>query len=98
MSSAFFRRPTDESSSSESDDVESIEASQGDLENSVEGAVGGATTTTESVSSHESVSVGDGQEVPLADFRDVDQHRSLLLSALLEDFVKNRACEEMNKA
>ncbi|KAK5060134.1 hypothetical protein LTR84_010018 [Exophiala bonariae] len=98
MSSAFFRRPTDDSSSSDSDDAEPIDASQGELDHSAEVAIGPATTTTESISSHESVSVGEGQEVPLADFRNVEQHRSLLLSALLEDFVKNRACEEMNKA
>jgi translation initiation factor 2-alpha kinase 3 len=95
MSSAFFRRPTDESSSSDSDDVEPVEASQEEVENSI-GEVG--TATTESISSHESVSVGEGQEVPFPDFGNVDQHRSLLLSALLEDFVKNRACEEMNRA
>lgn len=99
MSSAFFRRPTDESSSSDSDDGEPIEASQGQLEDSIGATLGAAITTTESVSSHESVSVGgEGQEVPFADFGDIEQHRSLLLSALLEDFVKNRACEEMNKA
>ena len=98
MSSAFFRRPTD-SSSSDSDDAEPIAGPQGDYEDSAEVAIGAATTTTiESTSSHESVSIGDGQDVPFADFHDVDQHRSLLLSALLEDFVKNRACEEMNKA
>ncbi|KEF55448.1 PEK protein kinase [Exophiala aquamarina CBS 119918] len=98
MSSAFFRRPTDESSSSDSDDAEPAEDSQEELEISA-GEEVGPTITTESLSSHESVSVGgEGQEVPFADFHNIEQHRSLLLSALLEDFVKNRACEEMNKA
>lgn len=98
MGSAFFRRPTDESSSSDSDDAEPAEDSQDDLE-TLAGEEVGPTTTNESISSHESVSVGsEGQEVPFADFHNMEQHRSLLLSALLEDFVKNRACEEMNKA
>ncbi|KAL2397981.1 hypothetical protein ABEF95_016148 [Exophiala dermatitidis] len=97
MSSAFFRRPTDISSSSSSsaanstseDDDENLDnASRQRLEEVVE--EDGETATTESLISQNSVALEDGQNPTIG------QHRANLLSALLEDFARTRACEIMN--
>lgn len=99
MSSAFFRRPTDDSSSSSSSS-EAEESESGDnptrqSDNSVEGEV--HTLTTESLPSHESLSVGDDVEAVPTPVSSVDLHRTNLLSALLEDFAKTRASDYLNE-
>ncbi|RVX66842.1 hypothetical protein B0A52_09572 [Exophiala mesophila] len=94
MGSGFFRRPTDDSSSSDTDDSE---PDTGVGENGVSQEAA-ENFTTESISSNGSISTGDIQDGVSAGYGAVDQHRNMLLSALLEDFVRNRACEEMNKA
>ncbi|OAP64825.1 eukaryotic translation initiation factor 2-alpha kinase [Fonsecaea erecta] len=97
MSSAFFRRPTEGSSSSSSDGDSSGEddVPPHQLHESVEE---GQTIITESLSSHGTVSFGDEMDAPATSFPNIDQHRTNLLSALLEDFARNRACEIMNNA
>ncbi|OQU99134.1 Protein kinase domain-containing protein [Cladophialophora immunda] len=97
MSSAFFRRPTDGSSSSGSDSD-----SSGEDEippHQINESIGeGQTVITESLSSHGSVSFGEEMDALAGSLSNVDQHRTNLLSALLEDFARNRACEVMNNA
>ncbi|EXJ84768.1 PEK protein kinase [Capronia epimyces CBS 606.96] len=98
MSSTFFRRPTDASSGSSSADstLEEDSNSHQQLEDVVE--EGGETANTESLPSHGSVAVGDRQNPATSAFANVDHHRTNLLSALLEDFAKTKACEMMNSA
>ncbi|KIY01704.1 uncharacterized protein Z520_01842 [Fonsecaea multimorphosa CBS 102226] len=97
MSSAFFRRPTDGSSSSSSDSDSSGEDEI--PENQINESIGeGQTIITESLSSHGSVSFGDEMDVPAGSVSNIDRHRTNLISALLEDFARNRACEIMNNA
>jgi translation initiation factor 2-alpha kinase 3 len=96
MSSAFFRRPTDESSgsSSDSDVSEEDELHNLQTDNGIEGET--QTLTTESLPSHGSVSFGDDADAPAVS--NVDRHRTNLLSALLEDFARNRASDYLNEA
>ncbi|EXJ94173.1 PEK protein kinase [Capronia coronata CBS 617.96] len=99
MSSAFFRRPTDTSSSSGSADSPSAEEDNDSYQPLEEAAEDqGETATTESLASRGSEIVEDGQVSSSAAFANVDHHRTNLLSALLEDFAKTRACEMMNSA
>ncbi|KAJ9501351.1 hypothetical protein H2202_003145 [Exophiala xenobiotica] len=100
MSSAFFRRPGDGSSSSSSDTEdeasEDIEQGSQQIENDNEET--GDLGTTESISSHGSISLGDSHDASLSPFAGVDHHRTNLLNALLEDFARNRACEILKEA
>ena len=100
MSSAFFRRPGDGSSSSSSDTEdeasEDIEQGRQQVENDNDET--GDLGTTESISSHGSISLGDGPDASLGRFAAVDHHRTNLLNALLEDFARNRACEILKEA
>ncbi|KAL6248375.1 hypothetical protein RBB50_004630 [Rhinocladiella similis] len=106
MSSAFFRRPGDESSSSSSSssDVESAGSEEVEHVNQPLGSVDGETGdlgTTESFSSHGSISFADSSAAgscAATSFAGVDHHRTNLIDALLEDFARNRACEMMNRA
>lgn len=99
MSSAFFRRPGDGSSSSSSssdgEEPEEVGQSQGQEEID-EGEADIA--TTESLSSHGSLSLGEGIDPTVNALANIDQHRTNLLSALLEDFAHNKACDMMNQA
>ncbi|KIV87440.1 hypothetical protein PV11_02985 [Exophiala sideris] len=99
MSSAFFRRPGDDSSSissgSEPDASDDIQHSDGQHVDSIIDQQ--ETATTESLSSHGSISVGDAAD-PTLNITNVEHHRTNLLNALLEDFAKNRACEILNAA
>ncbi|KAI1619976.1 eukaryotic translation initiation factor 2-alpha kinase [Exophiala viscosa] len=99
MSSTFFRRPGDDSSSSSSgsepDVSNDIEHSDGQHVDSITEET--ETATTESLSSHGSISVGDTVD-PTLNVANVELHRANLLNALLEDFAKNRACEILNAA
>jgi eukaryotic translation initiation factor 2-alpha kinase 3 len=54
------------------------------------------TTTTESLPSHGSVSFSEDVEPTTNPMSTVDRHRTNLLSALLEEFAKTRACEFLN--
>ncbi len=96
MSSAFFRRPTDESSGSSSDgeDADEIDLTSHRTDDSVEGE--DQAVITESLPSQESISAGNEIDVPTVS--NVDHHRTNLLSALLEDFAKNRATDYLNEA
>ena len=96
MSSAFFRRPTDESSGSSSDNEGSdeIDLASHQPDNSTE--TENHTFSTESLPSREVVSVRDDVDAP--NVSHVDQHRTNLLSALLEDFARNRATDYLNEA
>ncbi|KAJ9639094.1 hypothetical protein H2204_004002 [Knufia peltigerae] len=105
MSSAFFRRPGDESSSPSSSEVESegsenIDHVSPPVENVDDET--GELGTTESFSSHGSISFGDSSAAggggPATSFAGVDHHRTNLIDALLEDFARTRACEMMNNA
>ncbi|KIW21039.1 hypothetical protein PV08_01618 [Exophiala spinifera] len=109
MSSAFFRRPGDESSSSSSSDVESAGSEEvGHVSQPLESVDGetGDLGTTESFSSHGSISFAESSAAGRGDrgrgaansFAGVDHHRTNLIDALLEDFARNRACEVMNNA
>lgn len=102
MSSTFFRRPTDSSSSSSSSSADSTsdedDNSHPQLEDGVEVDGQTETTTTESLASHGSSIVEEGANSATATSTYVDHHRSNLLSALLEDFAKTRACEMMSSA
>ncbi|EXJ75303.1 PEK protein kinase [Cladophialophora psammophila CBS 110553] len=97
MSSVFFRRPSDGSSSSSSEN-DSSEEDEHSTQQVHESVGEGPTSITESLSSHGSVSFGDEVDAPASSFSNVEQHRTNLLSALLEDFARNRACEIMNNA
>ncbi|ETN41932.1 uncharacterized protein HMPREF1541_03871 [Cyphellophora europaea CBS 101466] len=97
MSSAFFRRPGEDSSSSDSEssaeEVEIEEPStkdtEGDLNsNDIELA------TTESIPTDASVALPHTDED--RNVLDVDQHRNNMLTALLEDYYKNRATDLLN--
>lgn len=99
MSSAFFRRPGDDSSStssrSEPDDSDDLEQSD---EQHVDATIEEQeTATTESLSSQGSISVGDTAD-PVLSITNLEDHRTNLLHALLEDFAKNRASEILNAA
>lgn len=98
MSSAFFRRPTDDSSSSNSDtdDPEDAEQSSQRTEELVEEK--GEADTTESLLRELSIAREDGHDASPTSLTSVDQHRTNLLNALLEDFARSRACEMMNQA
>ncbi|KAH0834447.1 hypothetical protein AYO21_11199 [Fonsecaea monophora] len=95
MSSAFFRRPSDDSSSSDSDRSGEDEAPSHQVIESIEE---GQTIITESLSSHGSISFADEVDVQTSTLSNVDQHRTNLLNALLEDFARSRACEILNNA
>ncbi|KAJ9613190.1 hypothetical protein H2200_003131 [Cladophialophora chaetospira] len=94
MSSAFFRRPTDSSSSSSDDENSEIDLPSHQSNNSDEGEI--RTVTTESLPSHGSLSVGEEADIPAV--ANVDRHRTNLISALLEDFARNRASDYLNEA
>ncbi len=104
MSSSFFRRPGEGSSSSssssssgsESDHLEVVRTSSNQPQDISQEL--GEAATTESFSGYGSDSLGDGPDLPINSLDNVDQHRTNLLSALLEDFARNQACEMLNKA
>ena len=97
MSSAFFRRPTDgSSSSSEDDESEAAERGHHEAEDPIEGEQEAA--TTESFSSHGSASLGEVKNTQAPGLASVNDLRDNLLSALLEDFARNKACDLMNTA
>ena len=95
MRSAFFRRPSDDSSS-DSDDAALVEV---DLptEYTEDSIVEGQTATTESLPSHESVSLGDEVDDRATVIPNVERHRANLFSALLEDYARTRATEYLNE-
>ncbi|ETI20869.1 hypothetical protein G647_07212 [Cladophialophora carrionii CBS 160.54] len=96
MGSGFFRRPTDGSSSSSGDGNESEEEELHTLQTDDGNEGETQTLTTESLPSHGSVSLGDDADATAVS--NVDRHRTNLLSALLEDFARNRASDYLNEA
>jgi len=94
MSSAFFRRPGDDSSESscQSDDLEYGEHSQEGTEEVVQ--ANAELTATESVSSKGHFSAADSQDD--AGLASIEQYRNLLLASLLEDYSRTRAAEALN--
>jgi translation initiation factor 2-alpha kinase 3 len=92
----MFRRPTDDSSSSESEDEEPSKDVYNRSSRDTEEIHGTELTTTETLSSGESVSIDDSRDE--SGIKNVEQHRNMMLASLLEDFYRTRAAELLNAA